>query len=313
GNLSFENGHRYGYQLTFFRIGVEYKPSNPSRWAVRDLFMTHLAVTDIDGQHYYCDQRINRAGVGWAGAATNTYHVWNENWQVSLNDNGNHLLRADENGIGVALDLEPGKPPVQNGAEGVSQKGDQAGNGSHYYSLTRMPTRGSLLVSGEHIPVSGLSWMDHEFGTTFLEPQQKGWDWFSIQLDDGTDLMLFQLRRDDGSRDKHSGGTFIEKDGRYSQIMGSDFQLDHAAEWKSPASGASYPLEWHISLPAKNLDLNIKAAVANQEMRAEQSTGVTYWEGAVEISGTHNGKTVSGRGYLEMTGYANQSMGNILR
>jgi len=313
GNVSSQSGHRYGYQLTFFRIGVEYKPTNPSRWAVRDLFATHLAVTDIDGQHYYFDERMNRAAIGWAGAATDTYHVWNEDWQVSLDQNRRHLLRANENGLGVELNLEPGKPPAQNGTAGVSQKGEGSGNASHYYSLTRMPTNGTLLVNGERVQVSGLSWMDHEFGTSFLEAHQKGWDWFSIQLDDGTDLMLFQLRRDDGARDIHSSGTFVERDGRYSPIANNEFQLEHGAEWKSSSSGASYPVQWHITIPGKSIDVDIKAAVANQELRTTQSTGVTYWEGSINITGTHNGRQVSGRGYLEMTGYSNQSMGDILR
>jgi len=239
--------------------------------------------------------------------------VWNEDWEAHLDSSGHHILRAADNGIGVDLILDPAKPPIQNDAEGVSAKGDEPGNGSHYYSETRMTTAGSLIVDGKKVAVQGLSWMDHEFGTTFLEAKQKGWDWFSIQLDDGTDLMLFQLRRDDNSRDRHSSGTFVDKDGQACGIAVDQFKLDQGASWKSQASGATYPIEWHISIPDKNLDLNIKAALADQELRAAQSSGTTYWEGSVDIKGKHNGRDVTGRGYLEMTGYTGRAMSELLR
>ena len=312
GNLTAEDGHRFGYQLTFFRVGVDFKPINPSRWSVRDLFMTHLAVTDIDNQHFYYQDRLNRVGVGWAGALTDQYRVWNEDWEVHLDQSGCHILNAAENGIGVDFVLDSAKPPVQHGAYGVSEKGDQPGNGSHYYSITRMPTSGSLTVEGKKFAVQGLSWMDHEFGTTFLEASVRGWDWFSIQLNDGTDLMLFQLRRTDESRDKHSSGTFVDSSGASTPIGISDFSLEHASPWKSAASGAIYPTEWRIIIPNKNLDLTVKAATQDQELRTLQSTGAIYWEGSVNISGKHSGRDVTGRGYLEMTGYAGQPVGDLL-
>src|SRR5262249_4277049 len=171
--------------ITFFRIGVDAKPANPSRWAVRDLFMTHLAVTDIDGGRYQFTERINRAGVGWAGASEDVYRVWNEDWEARLDESGCHRLRAVASGLGIDLRLEPGKQPVIHGEQGVSQKGSQPGNASHYYSLTRMPTRGVLKAEDKEWKVTGLSWMDHEFGTSFLEKEQVGWDWFSLQMEDG--------------------------------------------------------------------------------------------------------------------------------
>jgi predicted secreted hydrolase len=313
GNLDARDGRRFGYQLTFFRIGVDYAPENPSRWAVRDLFMTHLAVTDVAGGRYAYAERLNRAGVGWAGADADRYRVWNEDWEARLDERGDHLLRASEGGLGVDLRLGPGKPPVAHGERGLSQKGAQAGNASHYYSLTRMPTRGTLVVDGETVEVEGLSWMDHEFGTSFLEPEQVGWDWFSIQLDDGTELMLFQLRRADGSRDEHSSGTFVDEAGRGLPVRAGDFGLEAGQPWRSPASGASYPVSWRITIPGRELDLRIRAAVEGQELRTERSTGVTYWEGAVDVEGTRGGAPVRGRGYLEMTGYSGSSMGEIFQ
>jgi len=313
GNVSAENGRQFGYQITFFRIGVDAIPANPSRWAVRDLFMTHLAVTDIEGGTHNFAERINRAGVGWAGAGTDAYRVWNEDWEARLQGSGCHKLRAGESGLAIDLELEPGKQPVIHGAQGVSQKGSQAGNASHYYSMTRMPTRGILKTGGKEWKVAGLSWMDHEFGTSFLEQQQVGWDWFSLQFDEGSELMLFQLRSADGKRDEHSSGTLVEPSGRPARITAGDFEMRAGERWQSPQSGASYPVSWKIGVPGKGLDLTVKAAIANQELRTEKSTGVTYWEGAVIVSGTRQGRQVQGRGYLEMTGYAGESMSRLFQ
>ncbi len=233
GNVSTRDGRRFGYQVTFFRVGVDAAPANPSRWAIRDLFMTHLAVSDPKGRRYRYAEKLTRGGPGLAGAEVDRYHVWNEDWTASLDDSGRHVLQAHPStraglrepqaaarsgqggdGVGIDLVLDPGKPPAINGVNGISQKGEQAGNASHYYSMTRMPTRGTITVDGERFEVSGLTWMDHEFGTSFLEPGQRGWDWLSIQLADGRELMLYQLRRSDGSRDPRSSGTVVAADGR---------------------------------------------------------------------------------------------------
>ncbi len=323
GNLEAVDGRRFGYQVTFFRVGVDPQPVNPSRWTVRDLFMTHLAVTDIDTGTFRYAERLNRAAVGWAGAATDTYRVWNEDWEVRLGaadgtataspERDAHLLRAADDGFGVELVLQPGGAPVIHGTDGISQKGSQDGNASHYYSLTRMPTQGRVILDGRPIAVEGESWMDHEFGTSFLEASQVGWDWFSIQLDDGTDLMLFQLRRTDGSRDPRSSGTLVTRPRSVDRIALDEFTLEPGRTWQSPESGATYPIEWRIVLPAQRLDVTVRAAADDQELRTGDSTGVTYWEGAVEVAGERAGRPVTGRGYLEMTGYAGQSMGEVLR
>lgn len=309
GNLKAEDGRRFGYQVTFFRVGVDYKPVNPSRWAVRDLFMTHLAVSEIDAGRFRNAERINRAGVGWAGAETARYHVWNEDWAAEQLGSGNHRLRALDAEIGLDLELEEGKPPVAHGARGVSQKGATPGNASHYYSLTRMPTRGTLLIDGQRIPVEGASWMDHEFGTSFLEKGQMGWDWLSIQLDDGTDLMLYQFRRVDGARDPHSQATLIQADGSSSPLPPDQFTLEPGKTWRSAVSGATYPIEWRVKIPARQIDLTVRASIEDQELRTAQSTGVNYWEGSIDVTGTHLARPVRGRGYLEMTGYAGAAMG----
>ena len=321
GNLSAADGRRFGYQLTFFRLGVEQQPRNPSRWAVRDLYAAHLAVTDINGKQFHCADKLTRAGINAAGAAgaagaasatNNRYHVWNEDWNAQLEANGAHRLQAAEADFGLEFTLAPSKAPVIHGANGVSQKGAQPGNASHYYSLTRMPTRGTLTLKGERLAVSGESWMDHEFGTSYLEAGQLGWDWFSLQLDDGSELMLYRFRRQDGTLDRLSSGSLIDATGKVTRLSYHDFTLEPVRAWAS-ASGARYPVEWRVSLPGHALALNVRAALDQQEMRTETSTGVSYWEGAIEINGTVQGRPLTGRGYLEMTGYAGQAMGAVMQ
>ncbi|MBS1806791.1 MAG: carotenoid 1,2-hydratase [Acidobacteria bacterium] len=311
GNLATADGHRFGYQLTFFRVGVDQQPVNPSRWAVRDLYMAHLAVTDIDGKKFKYAEKLNRAGVGWAGAETDRYRVWNEDWQAQQNEARQTLLKATDEGISIELELEPGKAPVIHGQNGVSQKGSQVGNASHYYSQTRMPTRGTIVMDGQRFEVTGASWMDHEFGTSFLEKEQKGWDWLAIQLEDGTDVMLYQFRRNDGALDLHTSGTIIDANGKATAISAADFTLEPIQKWRSPQTGAEYPTKWIVKIPARNLEFEVRATIENQELITNGSTGVSYWEGAIWVEGKSSGRLVKGRGYLEMTGYAGAAMGTV--
>jgi predicted secreted hydrolase len=313
GNVQSPDGRRMGYQVTFFRVGVDQAPLNPSRWAVRDLYMTHLAVSvlDLGDRGYRFDERVNRAGPGIAGADSTTYRVWNEDWTAGLDAAGRHVIRAATGAsLGVDLVLDPGKPPAINGVNGISQKGAREGNASHYYSLTRMPTRGRLFFDGVAIDVTGESWMDHEFGTTFLEAEQRGWDWLSIQLDDKRELMLYQLRRGDGSRDPRSSGTVVEADGRTTHLAATDFTLTAGSETFRAASGATYPIRWTIRVPGQQLVLEVSTPLENQELSTPGS-GVSYWEGAVDFNGTSRGAPIRGHGYLEMTGYK-ASLGRVL-
>ena len=312
GNLSSDDGRRFGYQVTFFRIGVDPAPDNPSRWAVRDLFMAHLALTDIGAGRQVIAERLDRGGVGWAGARVGTLDVWNGDWRAEL-DGETHRLRAVDRAFGVDLRLEPGKGTTVHGGDGLSQKGAQAGNASYYYSMTRMPTSGRLVVDGETVGVTGASWMDHEFGTSFLEVSQVGWDWFSLQLDDGSDLMVFQLRGADGAPDPHSAGTWVDAAGVATPLGAGEFTLVPGRRWSSPSSHAVYPVEWRIELPGREARLDISAAVDAQELDTDASTGVTYWEGAVTVRGQVGEGAVSGRGYLEMTGYAGRPMSEVFR
>ncbi|HKP85705.1 MAG TPA: lipocalin-like domain-containing protein [Blastocatellia bacterium] len=312
GNVETKEGRRFGYQLTFFRVGVVREPQSASRWAVRNLYMAHFAVSDISQKKFRSFERINRAGIGWAGAESSSYRVWNEDWEAHL-DGKDHLLAAGEDDCQIELRLAPAKPETVHGENGISQKGPSVGNASHYYSLTRLQTSGRIVAGGEEFEVSGLSWMDHEFGTSFLEEEEVGWDWFSIQLDDGRDLMMFQIRRRDGSIDPRSSGTLIDEDGRATRIAFGDFALSSGEVWRSNESGAAYPTVWTIEMPRFGLRLNVTAAFEDQELRTTDSTGVTYWEGSVKVEGEAGDENVSGRGYLEMTGYAGQNMGAMMR
>ena len=312
GNLASEDGRRFGYQVTFFRIGVDPAPDNPSRWAVRDLFMAHLALTDIGAGRQLVAERLDRGGVGWAGARAGTLDVWNGDWRVEL-DGDTHRLRALDRAFGVDLRLEPGKGTTAHGADGLSRKGAEIGNASYYYSMTRMPTSGHLVVNGETVAVSGASWMDHEFGTTLLESSQVGWDWFSLQLDDGSDLMVFQLRGADGEPDPYSAGSWVDAAGVATPLDGGEFTLVPGRRWSSPSSHAVYPVEWRLELPGRDVRLEISAAVDAQELDMDASTGVSYWEGAVTVRGQVGDRVASGRGYLEMTGYAGRPMSELFR
>jgi predicted secreted hydrolase len=311
GNLATAAGRRFGYQLTFFRVGVNIAPPSPSRWAIRDLFMAHLAITDIEAGKYFASEKLARPGVGTADARTETYRVWNGSWGARL-ENGRHVLQAESFAPPIALDLqlEEGKPPVLQGEAGYSQKGPAPGNASHYYSLTRMPTTGSLTIDGKRHQITGQSWMDHEFGTSFLEPGQVGWDWFALQLDDGTDVMLYAMRRGDGSADPHSSGTLAPPSKATTRLRAADFSLQPGRTWTSKATRGSYPVEWAVAVPGAQLLLTVQAALDGQEMSGV--SGVSYWEGAVEVRGTKAGEPITGRGYLEMTGYAGPPMGQFL-
>ena len=324
GNVKAADGRRFGYQLTFFRVGVAHAPSNPSRWAVRDLFMTHLAVTDAQGQRYRFAEKLSRGGPGLAGARPDRYHVWNDDWSAELivgrepgtGSRSQHVLKAIGPQAGVEFTLDEGKPPAINGLNGISQKGAREGNASHYYSMTRMPTRGTLMIDGERFAVTGDSWMDHEFGTSFLEPEQRGWDWLSIQLSDNRELMLYQLRRADGSRDPRSSGTLVEANGRTIHLSNADFTLTPGQQTFTSKNGAVYPIEWSIAIPSQQIELRVTTPMRDQELSLVASTGVAYWEGMIDATGRQaNGRTgrqeIKGVGYLEMTGY-HGSLGRVL-
>jgi predicted secreted hydrolase len=296
GNLRAHDGHRYGFELVFFRQGKNDTPrDNPSAWRIDDLYLAHAALTDIDGKRFRYFERLNRAGPGIAGASFDEGRIWNGNWESQWDKaSGNQTLTAVAEGLRLTLRLAPGTPPVIHGENGVSQKAEGAGRASYYVSFPRLDVTGSL----NGADVSGTAWMDHEWFSQQLDPNQRGWDWFSAQLDDGAELMLFDLRRKDGSIDAYSSGTYIARDGRATHLKRADFQLEPLETWTSPKSGARYPVRWRVTVPSLKIQLECAAAIPDQELVSADDSGPTYWEGAVSYSGS--GKGV---GYLEMTGY----------
>ncbi len=305
GHLQSADGHTYGYQLTFFRSGMDHPSlaANPSRWVIQHLYLAHFAVTDENEKRFFYTDKVNRAGIGNAGAATAPYHIWNGSWMVETVQSMHHLV-ASENEWAIDLMLTPRKPPVTHGQNGISKKGEGPTQFSHYYSLTDMETRGTIKVNGRPLMVRGTSWMDHEFGSNQLSEDQMGWDWFGLQLDGGIELMLYQIRRKDGSLDPFSSGTIVLESGSSKHLALSDFQIKAKGLWKSTQSGGNYPSHWEISIPNQAITLTLTPTVPDQELITTRSTGVTYWEGSVIIQGTYKERPIMGKGYVELTGYA---------
>lgn len=310
GNLESEQGDRFGYQLTFFRRAVlpeAERTVRASAWATDQIYMGHFALSDIKSGEHYGFERFSRGAAGLAGAESNPYRVWLENWQVRQLSDGKYRLTAEEDGISLDLVLEDLKGPILHGEQGYSQKGPDKGNASHYYSQSRLETSGSIQTGNGSYLVSGLSWKDHEFSTGALSSGQIGWDWFSIQLDDGSELMVFQIRREDGSIDPYSSGTLIQPSGEVISLGREDFEIEAGDFWRSPDTGAEYPSLWRIEVPVIDLQLQIQPLISNQEM----NFSYIYWEGAIDAAGTRNGEMITGKGFVEMTGYANSFAGEF--
>jgi len=304
GNVQSADGHRFGFELTFFRQGIDRDPTRNTAWDVRDLYLAHLALSDLDGGRFYHTERINRSGPGIAGTDEGTQRIWNGNWHIRWQDSDQELQAVSEQ-FELHFTLHSEKPPVIHGENGVSQKAEGLGRASHYISLTRLATKGRIILDGKSFEVSGLAWMDHEFFTNQLAPEQSGWDWLSLQLDDRTELMLFNIRRADGSIDPFSAGTYIDAQGKTTHLRKNDFVLQPLGDvWKSPATGAAYPIRWKISIPKLTIDLEAKTPLPSQELAGHTKFAPTYWEGAIMLIGTRASRAISGRGYLEMTGYA---------
>lgn len=308
GHLQGRNGRRFGYELTFFRQALTpQKVQRASKWATRDIIFAHFAVTDEDGKRFFSADRIARSAAGVAGAQTNTPHTWIGDWDVRFRGDTQHLraMGQSKEGVRFGIDLTQTakKPPVIHGTNGVSQKAAGRGQASHYYSFTRLSTRGALRIGDERFDVVGQSWMDHEFGSNQLAPDQVGWDWFSLQLEDGRELMLYRMRLRNGGTDPFSSGTIVERDGSSRHLKVNAYRIEPLATWRSPDTNATYPTRWRLTLPRENISLEVEATMPNQEFVARQSIGISYWEGSVRVRGSQRGKAIRGQGYVELTGY----------
>jgi len=298
GHLRASDGRRFGFELTFFRVGVT-QGETRSQWDLRHLMPAHFAITDVDGKSFRFYEKLNRASPFTANAAEGKLDVFNESWRATTNRDGSWRLVAREGKDAIDLTLRSRKAPAIHGENGVSVKALGAGYASHYYSMTALDVTGS--VNG--VRCDGQAWMDHEFGSSALRENQQGWDWFSIQLDNDTEIMLYVIRRNDGTPDVTSSGSLIASDGRVIHITRQQMRITPARRWKSPKSGATYPMGWRVELLPFNVALTLTPLLENQELVTRGSTRITYWEGAVDASGSFGGTPVRGEGYVEMTGY----------
>ncbi|MHB8068845.1 MAG: lipocalin-like domain-containing protein [Desulfobaccales bacterium] len=304
GHLRSKDGEPFGYQFTFFRAGVR-KPDPQARsaWALNTVYFAHLALSDITGKNFIFREKANRGALGLAGAEEGRLTVWIDSWQAVMQGDA-HYLQARDEGLELDLFCTPRKPPALHGEGGFSRKADEGAAASYYYSLTRLDTKGRLLLGERSLEVTGSSWMDHEFFTHTLAPEQAGWDWFALQLDDGWEVMLYLLRRQDGSIDPASSGSLIDPQGQARRLQLADFRITPTATWKSPHSQAVYPAGWKLEIPGAGYTLTLTPTLSDQEIRAGEAGAITYWEGQVKVEGQGQRQSVKGLGYVELTGYA---------
>ncbi|TVR60879.1 MAG: carotenoid 1,2-hydratase [Gemmatimonadales bacterium] len=339
GNLRSGEGERWAYQLTFFRSSLAPEPAHRrSAWNTNQLWMAHLAITDVENDRHVVSERFARGAGGLAGGQAEPFRVWLEDWEmwwdegsaptgaaldgpVSLEGlereaagtgNGEAApglfplrLRASEGDWGLDLTLEAGKPPVFQGDRGLSQKGPEPGNASFYISFTRMPTEGTIRLGDQEMTVEGASWMDREWSTSALDEEHLGWDWFSLQLHDQREIMFFELRRRDGRPEPLNHGILVEPDGSSLHLNAEDVRLEVLDHWESPLDGARYPSGWRMEIPRLGVDLTVEPKVRDQEM----NVSVRYWEGAVKVHGQGVEGPVEGVGFVELTGYGESHAG----
>ena len=302
GNLADEQNRAFGFQLTFFRFALAPdEPQRESPWGGRQAWMGHLAITDAASGEFLHAERFSREGLGLAGNSAAPFRLWLEDWSATATGSAPFPLRLLAGAQGAALDLTltTGKPPVAHGDGGLDRKGPEAGNASYYYSMPRLAVDGELRIGEAHHSVTGSAWLDREWSTNALSPELAGWDWLSLELSDGRDLMLYRLRTTAGESSPFSSGSLIAADGSAIPLERDDFVLEALEHWTSTATGSRYPVGWNVELPAQNLSLEVLPLIPNQEM----NLAVRYWEGAVVAQGSRDGEPVTGRGYLELTGY----------
>jgi predicted secreted hydrolase len=304
GQLRAADGREFGCELTWFREGVLPKrPEGASRFVVRDFKFAHFAISDVGAGRFDFAQRISRGAYGEAGNGDGKAGLlaWIDDWRLTVEPGGPWRLEGEHDGRALDLTVTPVKGPVIEGEGGVSRKGAGEGHASCYYSYTRMRTEGWLTLPGAAaVAVTGESWFDHEWSTDSLAPEEEGWDWFSLQLSDGTELMLYRMRLKSGEVDPASSGTWTRKDGTVVYLKADDLHLVALEWWKSGATAGNYPIRWRIEIPRLALDLEIRPPLKDQELALPS---LAYWEGLIHATGTVGGAPTTGHGYLELTGY----------
>ena len=293
GNLETADGQQLGFQYTLFRFGTRPAENLDSAWATDTTWMAHLALSDGREHRFFQSERFARGALGLAGADDTRW--WLRDWTV-VRDQQTWQLDADAGEFALQLAMRADRPIVLQGEAGYSRKGPEPGNASRYYSITRMDTHGQIRIGDEILTVSGLAWLDREWGSTQLGEGQLGWDWFALHLDDGRDVMLARLRHVDGRSSEWSYGQLVFPDGSYRYLEAGEFSLEES-RWWTDRQGARWPLDWHIRIPLADLDITTRAVFDDQHW--QQS--VNYWEGMISVEDAR-GQAI-GRGYLELSGY----------
>lgn len=297
GNLQDEAREEFGFQVTLFRNAVrpEIKTS-PSSWRTRQVWMAHVALTDLAAGTHKSQERFVRQGAGLAGVSRSPVRVWVEDWQLLIKNDGHMSMQVPADDFQLELDLVPQTPVVLQGDRGLSQKSEEPGNASYYYSLPRLQATGRIIRDSEVHKVTGLAWLDREWSTSALGPEQAGWDWFALQFADGRNLMYYQLRRKDGGIDASSSGSISDATGKLRSLAADEVSLEPLRYWS--VGDRRYPVEWRMKISGEPVTWRIRSLLDEQEMRHS----VRYWEGAVEVMEDGSSRPL-GRGYLEMTGY----------
>ena len=315
GNLKSAAGRHFGFQLTFFRTALKAptdRVERTSAWGTQEVYMAHFALSDVATPRFYTFQRLSRAALGLAGASAVPFRVWLEDWSVTgetaAGPSVSMQLSAEEQDVALRLRLRPEKPLVLHGHNGLSQKGATAGQASYYYSFTRLRSAGVIRLGDEEFQVQGLSWLDREWSTSVLGEALQGWDWFALQLTNGQELMVYQVRQQSGRIHPLSSGTLVAADGTPQALTSADFQIEALQTWRSPTDGTVYPAKWRLRIPGEAIDLTITPYMADQEMH----TLIRYWEGAVRAQGTIQGRPLAGDGYVELTGYGEKKAGSAV-
>jgi predicted secreted hydrolase len=307
GHAETVSGKKFGFELVFFKRRTDLDKFSlvPLRLFGNPIYFAHFALTDIDGKKFRYAHRKSSNGMFDfpASASESHFHLRLGDWSLR-ESHGTHILRATV-GTDVVFEanLKPTKKPILNGKgkDGVSFKDE--GQASRYFSYTRMKMEGDLILNGETEHFNGSAWMDREFGTWTPTEKQKGWDWFSIQLDDETELMCYQLRDSLGGISDFSSGNFVKKDGEFTPLSHEDFTIEPTGYWKSQHTKATYPSGWKIKVPKFNIELTVDPVIEDQELDTRGTTMIVYWEGACSVKGKSGDSEVKGRAYVELVGY----------
>lgn len=305
GNVSTPKGRRLGFQATFFRFGLKAEPPDRSAsgWRATQAWMAHIAVVDETGRRFVARERMAREALGLAGSDATGFGVRVEDWALTATERGRSvswMVSASDGDIAINVTaVGETDHVIAQGDRGLDRKGPEPGNASYYYSMPRLRVNGTLRLGTEDVPVSGVGWLDREWGTSALSDGIEGWDWFALQLDDGSNLMYYRLRRPGGVSDPFSSGTLIDGNGETVRLGAQDVVLRPTVWWQSAATLVRYPVEWQMDIPERELSLHVRGLIPAQEL----DLSVRYWEGAVEVGGARSGGSLQGLGYLELTGY----------